>query len=49
MVANTIKALPEKRACRCGNALGNAVITDKNVITEEVKKKLDVIIAGHID
>ncbi|MEA3489178.1 MAG: S-methyl-5'-thioadenosine phosphorylase, partial [Candidatus Omnitrophota bacterium] len=46
MIVNTIRNLPEKRSCACGEALHNAIITGKEVIPQETLEKLKPIIEG---
>jgi 5'-methylthioadenosine phosphorylase len=43
-VRNLIKALPEKRACNCENALSSALITNPASIPPETRKKLDLLV-----
>ncbi len=46
IIKETIKTLPrERKECDCKNALKFAVITDKNMITDELKKKLKYILS----
>ncbi|RKY31445.1 MAG: S-methyl-5'-thioadenosine phosphorylase [Candidatus Omnitrophota bacterium] len=44
----TIKNLPPERKCACKDALKYAIITDKKLIPDRVKKDLDVIIGKYI-
>lgn len=45
IIKETIKNLPrERKACDCSTALKFAIITDKNVISEELKEKLKYIL-----
>ena len=43
-----IKNLPAERNCICKDALKYAIITDKKLIPEKVKKDLDIIIGKYI-
>jgi 5'-methylthioadenosine phosphorylase len=43
-----IKDLPKERTCACKEALKNAIITDKRLIPEKVKKDLNIIIGKYI-
>ena len=43
-----IKNLPAKRECICKDALKNAIITDKKLISAKVKKDLDIIIGKYV-
>ncbi len=48
IIKETIKTLPrERKECDCKNALKFAVITDKNMITDELKKKLKYILGEY--
>ena len=48
MLVNTIKSLPEERACVCGEALRHAIVTRKEAIPKETLEKLKPIIEGFI-
>lgn len=48
LIKEVVPKLSEKRTCDCKDALKYAIITDKKLITEEVKKKLDVIIGKYV-
>ena len=48
MLVNTIKNLPEKRSCGCGEALRNAIVTRKEAVPKETLEKLKPIIEGFI-
>jgi len=43
-----IKNLPEKRTCTCRDALKYAIITDRELIPDEVKENLEIIIGKYI-
>jgi 5'-methylthioadenosine phosphorylase len=47
MLAAVIKNLPEKRTCACSDALKYAIITDRKLIPEKTKKKLELIIGKY--
>lgn len=47
MIVPKLAALKERK-CACANALKYAIITDKKLIPEETKKKLDIIIGKYI-
>jgi 5'-methylthioadenosine phosphorylase len=40
--------LPQERNCICESALKDAIVTSPDVITEDVKKRLDIIIGKYI-
>ena len=48
IVKESIKLINTERDCNCMNALSGAIISDKNQIPEETKKKLDLIIGKYI-
>ena len=49
IITNTIRELPGDRNCYCKESLSNAIMTDRDFISEEVKKKLDIILKGYVD
>jgi len=48
IIKNAIKLVGGKRNCECSSALQNAIITDKSLISEEQKKKLELIIGKYV-
>jgi len=48
ILSAAIKNLPEKRTCACKDALKYAIITDRKLIPDKVKKELDIIIGKYI-
>lgn len=48
IIAESVAMLPEKRICPCVNMLENAVMTDPNIIPDEIKKNLKPIIGKYI-
>ena len=47
-VAAAVAAMPEARECKCGSALSHAIITDRNAIPEQTKKKLELLIGKYL-
>jgi 5'-methylthioadenosine phosphorylase len=47
MVAAAVAAMPSERACKCGSALAHAIITDRTLVPESTRKKLDLIIGKY--
>jgi 5'-methylthioadenosine phosphorylase len=47
VVAATVAAMPDERACKCGAALSHAIITDRKLVPETTRKKLDLIIGKY--
>lgn len=43
-----VENLPEDRVCSCSTALENAIITNPNVISPEIRKKLDLMLKKYI-
>ena len=44
-----INAIPQERNCSCARALEGAIITDKSLISKDLKKKLSLIIGKYLD
>ena len=47
VVAAAVKQMPEERACKCGSALAHAIITDKTLVPETTRRKLDLIVGKY--
>jgi 5'-methylthioadenosine phosphorylase len=47
VVAASVMGLPEARACKCGSALAYAIITDRKLVPEETRKKLEPIVGKY--
>ena len=39
--------MPKARACKCGSALAHALITDKAIVPETTRRKLDLIVGKY--
>jgi 5'-methylthioadenosine phosphorylase len=48
VVAATVAAMPATRDCKCASALSHAIITDKKVVPESTKKKLELIVGKYL-
>jgi len=48
LVAAAVRAMPEKRGCKCGSALAHALITDRQAIPEATRKKLELLVAKYL-
>ena len=48
ILKEVIPQIPQARDCICSSALKEAIITDKNLIPEDTKKKLDIIIGKYL-
>jgi len=49
LIARAIARIPPTRTCQCADALKYAIVTDKEHIPAEVRKKLHLIIGKYID
>jgi 5'-methylthioadenosine phosphorylase len=47
VVRAAVAAMPAERACKCGSALAHAIITDRQLVPDATRKKLDLIIAKY--
>ena len=47
VVAEAVKAMPEQRLCKCGDALKHALITDRAVVPETTIQKLEPIVGKY--
>ncbi len=47
VVAETVARMPETRECKCGAALSHAIITDRKLVPETTRQKLDLLIGKY--
>jgi len=47
-IQNLVPTLPETRTCECQHALRNAIITNRQMIPEQVKKDLELLIGKYV-
>jgi 5'-methylthioadenosine phosphorylase len=47
VVQAAVAAMPAERGCRCGSALAHAIITDRQLVPDATRKKLDLIIGKY--
>jgi 5'-methylthioadenosine phosphorylase len=47
VVKAVVAAMPAERACQCGSALRHAIITDRTLVPESTRKKLDLIVGKY--
>jgi 5'-methylthioadenosine phosphorylase len=47
-IRNLVRSLPAKRACKCGSALADALITNPAAIPAETRKKLDLLVKKYL-
>ncbi len=48
VIAGAVAEMPAGRACGCGTALQNAVITDRASIPPEARRRLDLLIGKYL-
>jgi 5'-methylthioadenosine phosphorylase len=48
VLRHAVGGLPDARACGCGAALKNAILTDKTAIPEQTRKDLDLLIGKYL-
>ncbi|WP_298440077.1 S-methyl-5'-thioadenosine phosphorylase [Geobacter sp.] len=48
IIRNSVKRIAAERACPCASALQYAIITDKRVIGDEAKERLDLLIGKYL-
>src|SRR5271166_3067940 len=48
VVRNAVAAMPSERACKCGSALSNAILTDRSVVPAAVKEKLELLVGKYL-
>lgn len=48
VVARVVADMPAARSCKCGAALAHAVITDRKMIPEATRRKLDLLIGKYL-
>src|SRR6202049_3401956 len=48
VVAAAVAGMPEWRECKCGSALSHAIITDRKMIPEATRRKLDLLIGKYL-
>lgn len=49
VVREAVAAMPKERTCKCGSTLATAIITHKDAVTPEARKRLDLIIGKYFD
>jgi 5'-methylthioadenosine phosphorylase len=48
VVARVVEDMPAVRSCKCGAALAHAIITDRKMIPEATRRKLDLLIGKYL-
>jgi 5'-methylthioadenosine phosphorylase len=49
VVRHAVAAMPRERTCKCGSALKNAIITQKNVVPAATLKRLQLLVGKYFD
>jgi len=49
VVRETVAAMPKSRGCKCGSALGHAIITEKDKIPPATRQKLKLILNKYLE
>ncbi len=47
VVARAVSEMPVERDCKCGRALANALMTDRKVVPESTRRKLELLIGKY--
>ncbi|MEQ1948471.1 MAG: S-methyl-5'-thioadenosine phosphorylase [Bryobacteraceae bacterium] len=48
LVAAAVEAMPAERACKCGQALAHALITDRKMIPAATRQKLELLVGKYL-
>ncbi len=48
VVQRVVADLPEARECKCGSALAHAIITDRGMVPEVTRKKLELLVGKYL-
>jgi 5'-methylthioadenosine phosphorylase len=48
VVAAAVASMPAERSCTCGAALQHAILTDRKVIPEATRRKLDLLVGKYL-
>ena len=48
VVARAVENMPPARECKCGSALAHAIITDRKLVPEATRKKLELLVAKYL-
>src|SRR5215471_9204179 len=49
VVRHTVASMPAKRSCKCGSALAHAILTDRDKIPADARKKLQLILDKYLE
>jgi 5'-methylthioadenosine phosphorylase len=48
VVAAAVERMPAERSCKCGSALAHAIITDRQLVPEATRRKLELIVGKYL-
>ena len=48
ILRTAVRQLPEQRDCKCGSALGHAIITDRRKISPQARKRLGLLVGKYL-
>jgi 5'-methylthioadenosine phosphorylase len=48
VVARAVAQMPETRACKCGSALAHAIITDRKLVPDATRKRLELLVGRYL-
>lgn len=48
VVAAAVERMPAERTCKCGSALAHAILTDRKLVPEATRRKLDLIVGKYL-
>jgi 5'-methylthioadenosine phosphorylase len=48
VVARAVAGMPDGRDCKCGSALEHAIITDRRLVPEATRKKLELLVGKYL-
>jgi 5'-methylthioadenosine phosphorylase len=48
LVTEAVRTMPAERECKCGSALAHALITDRKMIHEDTRKKLEPLVGKYL-
>src|SRR5262249_36425650 len=48
LIAEAVRSMPAERQCKCGSALAQALITERQAIPEATRRKLGLLVEKHL-
>jgi 5'-methylthioadenosine phosphorylase len=48
VVAHAVANMPAERSCSCGSALSHAIITDRKLVPESTRRKLEILVEKYL-